>query len=154
MITDELPIDRKPPSSRSVIAGAQGRVLVARPAPSVISVGLAGRDVGDLADALGREIQPELEAPSPPQLFVDARRTVGVTMMMSHAWARWFVRNRDRLGRVALLTGSGFLRLTGDFVRSFAGLDQKLELFVDPAAFQRAQAHAARARREASLRHV
>lgn len=146
--------DAIPRSNRLVLAGAQGRVVVSRPGPSVISVGLAGRDVGDLADALGRAIEPDLELAAPPQLFVDARRTVGVTMMMSRAWARWFTRNRDRLGRVALLTGSGFLRLTGDFVRSFAGLDQKLELFVDPEAFQRVQAHAARAMRDASARHV
>lgn len=154
MIENAAVVAVPPPSHRSVIAGAQGRVLVARPAPSVISVGLVGRDVADLADALGREIQPELDSASPPTLFVDARRTVGVSMMMSHAWARWFARNRDRLARVALLTGSGFLRLTGDFVRAFAGLDQKLDLFVDPAAFQRAQAHAARMRRDAIARHV
>lgn len=147
---NHAPHDAAPRSTRSVIAGAQGRVLVSRPGPSIISLGLAGRDVGDLADALGREIASDLEQPAPPQLFVDARKTVGVTMMMSHAWARWFTRNRDRFGRVALLTGSGFLRLTGDFVRSFAGLDQKLELFVDPAAFLRVQELAARSTREAS----
>lgn len=151
---NDLHTDAMPRSTRSVLAGAQGRVVVSRPGPSVISVGLAGRDVGDLADALGREIEPDLELAAAPQLFVDARRTVGVSMMMSHAWARWFTRNRDRLGRVALLTGSGFLRLTGDFVRSFAGLDQKLELFVDPEAFQRVQAHAVRATRESLARRV
>ena len=61
---------------------------------------------------------------------------------------------QDRLGRVALLTGAGFLRLTGDFVRSFAGLDRKLEIFVDPEAFQRVQAHAARSTWVAPARHV
>ena len=153
-MTTHTPHELSPRSSRSVIAGPQGRLLVSRPGPSIISLGLAGRDVGDLADALGREIEPDLELPAPPQLFVDARKTVGVTMMMSHAWARWFTRNRDRLGRVALLTGSGFLRLTGDFVRSFAGLDRKLEIFVDPEAFQRVQAHAARSTWVAPARHV
>jgi len=131
-----------PPSIR--LAGAQGRMVVSRPAPSVVAVELGGRHVGDLADALSREIEPELAAQLPLQLFVDARRNVGVSMMMSHVWGRWFAQHHDHLARVALLTGSGFLRLTGDFVFAFAGLGQKLELFVDPAAFQRVQARAAR----------
>lgn len=134
------------PSSpyRSVhLEGPHGRVVVARAAPSVVSLALAGRDVAHLADAVAQEIEAELAASEPLQLFVDARRTVGVSMMMSAAWARWLTARRDDLGRVVLLTGSGFLHLTGDYVHRFAGLGEKLQLHVDPVAWARARSRAA-----------
>jgi hypothetical protein len=125
------------------LEGPQGRIVVARTAPSVVSLALSGRDVAHLVDAVAQEIEPDLAASEPLQLFVDARRTVGASMMMSAAWARWLAGRRDDLGRVDLLTGSGFLQLTGDFVRRFAGLGEKLHVHVDPGTWSRALSRAA-----------
>lgn len=135
----------QPPMPHHIVhvEGPHGRVVVARAAPSVVSLALAGRDVALLADAVAQEIEPELAAAEPLQLFVDARRTVGVSMMMSAPWARWLATRRDDLGRVDLLTGAGFLQITGDYLRRFAGLGEKLHVHVDPGGWIRARSRAA-----------
>lgn len=50
--------------------------------------------------------------------------------------ARDLARNRHRLGRVHMLTGSRFVKLTADFVRRFAGLGDMMVLYDDPSVFE------------------
>jgi hypothetical protein len=120
-------------------------IHIARPAPAVVLLTMTGRNVDDLTDALTRELETDVVIQGPIQLFVDARGSVGAAMMLSHRWGRWFRDHREHLSRVVLLTGEGFVKMTGEFVRTFAGLDDRLEIVLSPDAFDRIKTTAQRA---------
>lgn len=116
---------------------------ITRPAPGVILVAISGRDVGELGDAPFQAIEAQLGGGAVAELFIDGRHTASASIDVSNEWARWLQRHRDGLRRVT--TGSRFVEITAGFVRRFAGLEDRMRVTTDPAAFDAALAEATRA---------
>lgn len=121
---------------------------VTRRAPGVVVVAISGRDVGELGDAPFQALEAEMGAHAVGELFIDGRDTASASIDVSNEWARWLERHRDRLRRVTMLTGSRFIEITAGFVRRFAGLEDRMRITTDPAAFDAALAEALRASQE------
>jgi len=132
------------PSSFSIqLAGERGSLLVSRPGPAVVCVRVAGHGVEDLTEALDQELEADMVIQGQLTLFIDTR-TSGAEILGSPRWALWFRQHRDRLARVIVLVAPGFAKSTGDLARGFAGLDRKLEVLLELAAFERARSDALR----------
>lgn len=123
--------------------GSQGELLweaehssmrLTLPIEGVVVVVISGTDVGESGDtpftALGQVLHR-----GPVELFIDARDARGVSLDVSRAWAAWLREHRDSLARVVMLARSRFVELTATFVRSFAGMDDQMQVHTDPAAF-------------------
>jgi hypothetical protein len=50
----------------------------------------------------------------------------------------WLRKNRDRLREVHMATGSPFLKMSAEFVRKFAEIDDRMQVYTDPLAFDQA----------------
>lgn len=132
------------PSTFSIqLAGERGSLLVSRPGPAVVCVRVAGHGVEDLTEALDQELEADMVIQGQLTLFIDTR-TSGAEILGSPRWALWFRQHRDRLARVIVLVAPGFAKSTGDLARGFAGLDRKLEVVLELAAFERARSEALR----------
>jgi hypothetical protein len=108
-----------------------------------VSIRVAGHSVEDLTDSLSVELETDLVIQGPITILLDASST-GAEILGSPRWALWFRSHRDRIARVVVLVAPGFIKSTGELVRSFGGLDDKLHVLLDPAAFERARADALR----------
>jgi hypothetical protein len=117
-------------------------IAIRRPAPGVVVVLFEGRDTGELGDAPFRELEKDLAAGAPIELFIDARGGKAASLDVSGAWAHWLAKNRDRLRHVSMLTGSRFIQLSADFVRKFADLGEVMRIYTDPASFEGALGNA------------
>lgn len=118
--------------------GAHCTLAISRRTPEVVLITITGTDVGELGDAPFRELAEDLLGPTPVRLFIDARESLGASMNVSNDWALWLRKNKPRLSEVTMLTGSSFLRITADFVRRFAELDEVMRITTDPVAFDEA----------------
>jgi hypothetical protein len=121
-----------------------GRLTIDRRRPGVVLVTFVGTDVGQFGDAPFRALEDHVAA-SPVDLFIDARGAKGASIDVSGAWARWIGAHRDRLNAVHMLTGTRFIQLSADFVRRFAGVEDRMRLYAEPVAFEEALADARRA---------
>ena len=117
--------------------GLHSTMVIARPAPHVVLMTIAGRDAGEHGDGPQRALDEELRT-GPYALFIDARRTLGASVDVSNVWAQWLRTNRDRLHAIHMLTGSKFVQLTADFVRRFAELGDAMHVYTDGASFDEA----------------
>jgi hypothetical protein len=99
-----------------------------------VLVRLLGQDHGELGAEPFRELEKNL-GDGPLELFFDLYSATGATMDVSSSWALWLRRHRDRLGRVSMLTGSSFVRLSANTVQRFSQLGDKVRLYVDPREF-------------------
>src|SRR6187431_2886142 len=123
----------------AVILEAQHcRLTIARPRARVVLVTFVGRDVGELGDAPFRELSRDVAGGDPIELFIDARGATGASMDVSGSWAMWLGANRQSFEHVSMLTGSRFIQLTAEFVKSYAALGDKMRLYTDAAAFEAA----------------
>lgn len=117
--------------------GVHSTLVLRRAAPGVIVITIKGTDVGEHGsgpfDALAEDI-----VKSPLVLFVDARRSRGVTTDVSSAWCKWLSRNRKALVSVHMLTGSAYVHVTANFVRNFAELADVMRIYSDAAPFEAA----------------
>lgn len=118
-------------------------IAISRTAPGVVLVVITGRDVGELGDAPFQELQKDV-ARAPVDLFIDARATSGASVAVSHEWAQWLQRHRQKLRAIHMLTGSKFIQLTADFVRRFAQLGDVMRIYTEAGAFEEALAAAER----------
>jgi len=109
-----------------------------RPAPGVVRLRVSGRDTGELGDAPFRELEKDLTGAVQPEIFVDARAVVGVSVDVSAEWARWLIQNKARYARISVLTGSRFLHVTASFVQRFTELGDRMRIYTDPGAFETA----------------
>lgn len=94
------------PSRRSRIEGIHCSMEVERLERGVALVVIEGTDVGELGDAPFRLLEPWLSECEQFELFVDASRARGPSVDVSHDWALWMNRHRERLLHVSFLTGS------------------------------------------------
>ncbi len=108
----------------------------------VVVLTLVGRDLGELGEAPFRELERYLSTPGEIELFIDARRGVSATLDVSGRWAVWLGNHKARLDHVSMLTGSRFIQLTAELVRSFSTLGEKMRLYTEAAAFEAALASA------------
>jgi hypothetical protein len=120
------------------LEGINASISIQRTAPAVVLVTITGRDAGELGDGPFLALDEQL-ARGPFALFIDARDTRGASVDVSNVWAQWLRKNRDRLHRIHMLTGSRFVQLTADFVRRFAELGDAMLIYTDAAAFDDAR---------------
>jgi hypothetical protein len=114
--------------------------VIERRAPTVLVLRIEGHDVGEFGHLPMRCLEALLPEELGIELFVDARAARGVTMHVSNDWAAWLVRHRDRLVGVHMLTASRYVQVTADFVRRFTGLEDRMRVYGDAAAFDAALA--------------
>jgi len=107
-------------------------------AGGVVVLKIQGTDVGEFADGPMREVQKCIDAAGPIQLFVDAREVRGASIEVSGEWAAWMRGQKAQLAAISMLTGSRYVEVTADFVRRFAGLEGKMRIYTEPAAFDAA----------------
>jgi hypothetical protein len=110
-------------------------LTIRRPAPGVAVIVIRGTDVGEFGDYAMRELDKDLAQFGSLALFIDARAVKSASIEVSSEWALWMSRHRERLTRIAMLTGSRYIQITASFVRRFAGLVDQMQLFTDAAAF-------------------
>jgi hypothetical protein len=117
-------------------------IAVKRPAAGVVVVTLEGHDVGELGDGPFRELEKDFVASRRLQLFIDARQGKTASIDVSGEWARWLAEHRKHFSRIRMLTGSRFIQMSANLVRRFADLDETMELYSEPPAFDAALATA------------
>jgi hypothetical protein len=117
---------------------------ITRPARDVVVLTIDGSDIGEFADAPFRALEADLRTGRPLELFIDSRTTRGASIGVSTDWAIWLGRHRSSFQRVTMLAGSRFIRITADFVRRFAMLEDIMRVTTDPQAFESAVADATR----------
>lgn len=117
--------------------GLHSTLVIARPVRHAVVLTLSGRDVGEHGDGPFRALNDELRR-GPYSLFIDARRTQGVSIDVSNVWAQWLRQHRDHLLQIHMLTSARFVQLTADFVRRFAELGDAMLIYTDGIAFDEA----------------
>ena len=122
--------------------GVHCTILIQRRAPGVIVLVIQGTAVGELGDAPFRALEADVAGAESIEFFVDARDTRSASVSVSSEWAVWLRRHKDRFRHVSMLVGSPFIKLTADFVRRFADLDDLMRIYTDPAAFDGALSNA------------
>lgn len=120
-------------------------LTIRRPVAGVVVIVVTGSDVGQHGDGPFLALAEDL-AGGPFELFVDARASRGVTIDVSAQWAVWLAGKRASLRAVHMLTGSRFVQLTVNFVRSFADLGELMRVYTEAAPFERALEEAVTAR--------
>ncbi len=121
--------------------GVHVKLVIRRPAPHVTVVILSGTDIGELKGRPFQELNKDLVGQGRLELFIDARHVQTATVDVSGEWAIWLQANRARFRHVSMLTGSRFIQMSAEFVRKFAGLEDAMRLYTDPATFDGALAH-------------
>jgi hypothetical protein len=115
-------------------AGEKGTLALKRPAPGLVVLELSGRDGGEFGDEPFHELAKDLEG-GPLELFIDARGAKAAGVEVSGAWAIWLGKQRAGLIRVHFLTGTRFITLSAELVRSFSGLGELMRLYTNAADF-------------------
>lgn len=116
------------------------KLSIDAPAPRIVVLTIAGRDIGEFGSAPMDHIEEYLADGDPIELYIDARRTKGASIEVSNEWATWLGENRSRFDHVSMLTGSRFVQITAGFVRSFSDLQDVMRIYTEPAAFDEALA--------------
>lgn len=127
--------------------GEAGSLILTRPAEGMTVLRLSGSDTGEFGGEPFAELARDLAA-GPLELFIDARAAKAAGVEVSGAWAIWLGKNRSGLSRVHFLTGTRFITLSAELVRSFSGLGELMRLYTNAADFDAALAEAAAARRK------
>lgn len=122
-------------TSKVVLEGLNGRIVIERPVAGVVLITIVGRDAGEHSKAPFLELAKDVER-GPFQLFINAREAHGASIDVSNVWAQWLRQHRDQLHRIHMLTGTRFIQLTADFVRRFAELGDAMLLYTEAAAFE------------------
>lgn len=109
-------------------------------APGVMLLLITGHDVGEFGDAPMKQLEAYMSPFQWTELFIDARHTKGASVEVSNDWAQWLGAHRTHFKHISMLTGSRFIRITADFVRSFADLGDLMRIYTDGTAFDEALA--------------
>jgi hypothetical protein len=124
------------PSKQVRLEGLRGAADVARPVPGVVVVTLTGHDAGEIAAAIFREIEIDLELQAPVQLFVDGSDASAFSLSAAEVWTRALREQAPRLGRILFLMRTRLAVITSEFVRTNAGLQRQMEVVADPRGFR------------------
>lgn len=130
------------PEAAARFEGTSGAMAIHSPAPGVVVLEIEGHDVGEFGSGPIRRVEGYLSNRRPIHLYIDARRTKGVSIGVSSEWALWLLKNRTKFGHIRMLPGSRFIEVTADFVRRFAGLESLMRIYSDEADFDEALASA------------
>lgn len=122
--------------------GTSGTMAIQAPAPGVVVITVEGHDIGEFGAEPMRWLEGYLASARPVALYIDARRTRGVSMGVSSEWALWLGENRASFEHISMLPGSRFIEITAEFVRRFSGLEGVMRIFTDGTAFDEALASA------------
>jgi hypothetical protein len=117
---------------------ANCRLSIEQPSARVVVIRLSGWDVGEFGDAPLRELEKALAGAGEIELFVDAREVRGASVDVSNGWAHWLKANRTSFKQVRMLTGSRFVRMTADFARRYAELNDIMTVQENAADFDAA----------------
>jgi hypothetical protein len=118
--------------------GAHCKLAITKPSARVIVLRISGNDVGEFGEAPMQALSEWLDGMASVEIFIDARAVRGASIDVSGEWAKWLEKNRDRLSAVTMLTGSRFVQITAEFVRSFAKLEGIMRICTEPEVFERA----------------
>jgi len=124
-----------PPDNAITLEGAHCRLELSRPSEGVVLIVLKGSDIGEFGDAPFRELDRDLAAGLPIELFVDARKAPSASIEVSGSWARWMMANRERIQRFNICCQSRFIELTARFVQQFTEFGPRMRIYTDSAAF-------------------
>ena len=128
------------PGTAAHYEGTSGAMAMESPAPGVVLITIEGHDIGEFGSEPMRWLEGHLSSARPVELYIDARRTRGVSMGVSSEWALWLQENRASFGHISMLPGSRFIEITAEFVRRFSGLDGVMRIYTDGPAFDEALA--------------
>lgn len=126
--------------------GVHCTLTISRPSVRVVLITFVGREPGELGPAPFRELEKDFAVDGQIDVFVDARHGVSATLDVTGDWALFFRGHSHRLNSVNVLTASMLLQMAVASVRTFAGLEDRMRLFTDEAAFEAALAGSSRAR--------
>lgn len=130
--------------------GQHARLVLRRPAPGLVVLTLEGRDAGEFGEEPFQELAADMGG-EPVELFIDARAAKAAGLDVSGRWAVWLGKHRGALSRVNLLTGTPFITLTADLVKTFSGLGELMRVYTNAADFDVELARtASRLRRQAA----
>ena len=121
--------------TQKAFIAASCAIAISRVAKRRVLVRLLGADHGELGVEPFRELEKSFAEDGLLELFFDLHSAKGATMDVVGSWALWLRRNHARLGRVSMLTGSTFVRLSARTVQHFSELGDKVQLYADPAEF-------------------
>ena len=118
--------------------GVHCNLTLERVSRGIVSLKIAGRDVGEFGDAPMLALDRWLAASGPVELFIDAREVKGASIDVSGDWARWLGAHKEKLRSITMLTGSPFIHITAEFVRRFADLEGVMRICSEAAVFEEA----------------
>ena len=110
----------------------------------VIVLRINGADVGEFGHAPMDALSDWLQGEELFEFFIDARDARGPSIEVSGDWAQWLGRHKRKLRSVTMLTGSRFVKLTAEFVRRFAELEDLMRICTQPDVFDNALEEALR----------
>ena len=120
--------------------GTSSTLAIDAPSARVVVLTIEGHDIGEFGSTPMNKLEKHLPEGQPVELYIDARRTKGVSVEVSSAWALWLGANRSRFEHVHMLTGSRFIQITAEFVRNFSDLHGVMRIYTDATAFDEALA--------------
>lgn len=116
--------------------GSSGSLEVQRLRPGVVLVTMTGVDNGELGRAPFDELEGDLSG-GPVEIFIDARHGRADSPAVSGSWAMFFHAHRAHIARVHLLAPPRVPVESVELVRSYAILEDRMDLLTDPAEFAR-----------------
>jgi hypothetical protein len=135
-----MPSDSQPAAAPEeiVFEGVHFTLRLRRPGSGLVWLILSGHDVGELGRAPFDELEKDLAAGKPLEVFIDARAVPGASVDVSREWAHWMTKNRAQIMRVHILCGSRFIQLTAKFVQQFTEFGDRMRIYTEAAAFEEA----------------
>lgn len=118
--------------------GTSGTLTIDSPKHGIFIVTIEGHDVGEFGSKPMRQIENFLPDAESAELFIDARRTRGVSIDVSSEWAQWLGSNRACFKKINMISGSRFIQITAEFVRDFSDLHGLMCIYSDADAFDEA----------------
>lgn len=110
------------------------------PAEAVVVLTISGSDVGEFGAAPMAHLEKYESTGSTVELYIDARETRSASVEVSNDWAQWLAGHKESFSHISMLTGSKFIQITAGFVRSFSNLEERMRIYTDESAFDRALA--------------
>jgi hypothetical protein len=120
--------------------GTSSAMAIDFPRPGVVVLTIEGHDIGEFGPEPLRRLEKYLSDNQSIELYIDARRTKGVSVEVSSEWALWLGVNRAHFEHISMLTGSRFIQITAEFVRGFSDLQGVMRIYTEGGAFDEALA--------------
>lgn len=117
---------------------ATSTLSIDTPAPGIVVLTVSGHDIGQFGSEPIKRLESGLADDENFELYIDARRSQGVSVEVSSEWALWLGANQSRFERIHMLTGSRFIQITAEFVRRFSRLQGIMRIYSNADAFDEA----------------